>query len=153
MLAIAQPEDTPLIRVLRSPDIYLIPRGDDRIVLGATVEDVGYSKEVEPEALSRLRKRAAALWAPAGDAPQVDCWAGLRPGTADNLPVIGDCDTEGLHFVATGHFRNGILLAPGTARIIGDLICGAKPAIDLAPFSPHRPSIRVACDKHFAAAL
>ena len=68
MLAIAQPNDTPLIRVLRSPDVYLIPRGGDRIVIGATVEDVGYSKEVEPAALAKLRGRAADLWPPAANA-------------------------------------------------------------------------------------
>jgi glycine oxidase len=153
MLTIAQPESERLTRVLRSPEVYLIPRGDDRIVVGATVEDAGYSKGVDRESLSRIRKRAAALWAPAATAPQTDCWAGLRPGTADGLPVIGTYDERGLQFVATGHFRNGILLAPGTAQVIADLVCGVTPAIDLAPFSPHRPSIRTACDKHFAAAL
>ncbi|HEX6773603.1 MAG TPA: FAD-dependent oxidoreductase [Acidobacteriaceae bacterium] len=153
MLAIAQPYDTPLIRVLRSPDVYLIPRGGDRIVVGATVEDAGYSKQVEARALARLRELAAALWAPAGNAPQMDSWAGLRPATPDGLPVIGRYDNKSLHFVATGHFRNGILLAPGTARVIADLLCGVAPAVDLAPFAPHRPSMNQECDKHFTAAL
>lgn len=153
MLTIAQPSEFPLIRVLRSPEVYLIPRGNDRIVVGATVENAGYSKQVEPEALARLRERAAALWFPAADAPQVDGWAGLRPATADGLPVIGRSAGKGPHFMATGHFRNGILLAPGTAHIIADLVCGLAPAIDLAPFLPDRASGAAACDKHFAAAL
>ena len=89
MLVVAQPEGPRLTRVLRSPEVYLIPRGDDRIVIGATVEDAGYSKQVEPAALALLRQRAAALWPPAADAPEVESWAGLRPGSADGLPIIG----------------------------------------------------------------
>jgi glycine oxidase len=154
MLVIAQPKKMPLTQVLRSHEIYLIPRDDRRIVVGATVEDVGYSKQVEPEALALLRRRAATLWEPASDAPEVDSWAGLRPGTADALPVIGRYHDEGgLQFLATGHFRNGILLAPGTAYVIADLICGIAPAVDLASFTPYRASISAGCDKHFAAAL
>ncbi|HEX6496344.1 MAG TPA: FAD-dependent oxidoreductase [Acidobacteriaceae bacterium] len=159
MLVIAQPLCPRLTRVLRSPDVYLIPRGDHRIVIGATVEDAGYSKQVEPDALATLRKRAAAVWSPAMDAPYVESWAGLRPASPDGLPLIGrDQDSGAMQFLATGHFRNGILLAPGTARVIADLICadlicGDTPEIDLAPFSPHRASISASCDKHFAAAL
>jgi glycine oxidase len=159
MLVIAQPEGPPLTRVLRSPDVYLIPRGrisdiQSRIVIGATIEDAGYSKQVEPDALTTLRNRAAALWPPAMDAPYVESWAGLRPGSPDGLPLIGrQPDASAAQFLATGHFRNGILLAPGTACIVADLICGITPQIDLASFAPHRASIHAACDKHFAAAL
>ena len=160
MVVIAQPDGPRLTRVLRSPDVYLIPRGpisDDnaRIVIGATVEDAGYSRKVDPAALSLLRKRAAALWPPAAKALEVESWAGLRPATGDGLPMIGRCehgDTDAL-FLAAGHYRNGILLAPGTAHAIADLVCGTTPAIDLAPFAPHRASIEPVCDKHFAAAL
>jgi glycine oxidase len=154
MLVIAQPDGPPLTRVLRSPDVYLIPRGDGRIVIGATVEDAGYSRQVDPAALSLLRRRAAALWPPAAEAPEVESWAGLRPASADGLPTIGRCEHGGAaRFLAAGHYRNGILLAPGTAYAIADLVCGITPAIDLAPFAPHRASIQPVCDKHFAAAL
>jgi glycine oxidase len=154
MLVIAQPAAPHLTRVLRSAEVYLIPRGDDRIVIGATVEDAGYSKQVEPAALAILRKRAAALWPPAMDAPYVESWAGLRPGSADGLPVIGASrPQQDSQFLATGHHRNGILLAPGTAHAIADLVCGIAPAVDLASFRPHRPSMPAACDNHFAAAL
>jgi glycine oxidase len=156
MLVVAQPEAAPLLtRVLRSPEVYLIPRGDGRILIGATVEDAGYSRAVEADALALLRRRAARLWPPATDALQVDSWAGLRPATADALPVIGrypDGDNF-LRFVATGHFRNGILLAPGTAYLIADLVCGRMPAVDLAAFAPRRTSLSPACDNPFAAAL
>jgi glycine oxidase len=159
MLVIAQPESAQLTRVLRSPDVYLIPRGrtsdlESRIVIGATIEDAGYSKQVEPDALAILRKRAAALWPPAMDAPYVESWAGLRPRSGDGLPMIGRQPESGAaQFLATGHFRNGILLAPGTAHVIADLVCGTTPAVDLASFAPHRASIPASCDKHFAAAL
>lgn len=155
MLVVAQPEGAPLLtRVLRSPEVYLIPRGDGRIVIGATVEDAGYSKLVEADSLALLRRRAGRLWPPAADALQVDSWAGVRPATADALPVIGRCTAgNNLMFVATGHFRNGILLAPGTAQVIADLVCDRMPAIDLAAFAPRRASLWPACDNHFAAAL
>jgi glycine oxidase len=151
MLVVAQPDGPRLTRVLRSPDVYLIPRGNGRIVIGATIEDAGYSRQVDSAALSLLRRRAAALWPPAAEASEVESWAGLRPGSADGLPIIGRCGQA--RFVAAGHYRNGILLAPGTAHAIADLICGIAPEIDLAPFSPLRASIPTACDKHFAAAL
>jgi glycine oxidase len=163
MLVVAQPNRPRLTRVLRSPEVYLIPRSmiqdsgsrtGSRIVIGATVEDAGYSRQVEPAALEILRKRAAAVWAPAADAPEVESWAGLRPGSPDGLPIIGRCEPESAaRFLATGHFRNGILLAPGTAHVIADLISGRTPAVDLASFMPLRASIPAACDKHFAAAL
>jgi glycine oxidase len=155
MLVVAQPDGPRLTRVLRSPEVYLIPRGDGRIVIGATIEDAGYSRQVDPAALSLLRQRAAALWPPAAEAPELESWAGLRPGSADGLPIIGRSEygDDSARFVATGHYRNGILLAPGTAHAIADLVCGIAPAIDLASFSPHRASIPTACDKHFAAAL
>jgi glycine oxidase len=158
MLVVAQPEAPRLTRVLRSPEVYLIPRDHQRIVIGATVEDAGYSRQVDPAALSLLRRRAAALWPPAADAPELESWAGLRPATADGLPLIGLVDQLHLNrhapqFLAAGHHRNGILLAPGTAHAIADLVAGRTPAIDLAPFAPHRASLLTACDKHFAAAL
>jgi glycine oxidase len=154
MLVVAQPESPQLTRVVRSAEVYLIPRGDGRIVIGATVEDAGYSKQVEPAAMAILRKRAATLWPPALDAPYVESWAGLRPGSADGLPFIGRREGRGAaHFLATGHLRNGILLAPGTAHALADLVCGIAPVVDLAPFRPHRTSMPAACDNHFAAAL
>jgi glycine oxidase len=172
MLVVAPSSGGPqLTCVLRSPEVYLIPRGlpqgspggsisagDRRIVVGATVEDAGYSKLVDPAALALLRQRAAALWPPVADAPEVDSWAGLRPATPDGLPFIGAIGQSGgsrraPQLLAAGHHRNGILLAPGTAHVVADLVCGRTPAVDLAPFAPHRMSLPAACDKHFAAAL
>lgn len=162
MMVVAQPEGPTLTRVLRSEEIYLIPRGDGRIAVGATVEDAGYSRHVDPHALASLRTLAAELWPPILHAPVIESWAGLRPATVDGLPVIGkygehDAQQDSTRLlVASGHYRNGILLAPGTAELIADLVCHRTPAIDLAPFAPHRPSLSATgsvCDKHFVAAL
>jgi glycine oxidase len=120
--------------VLRTPEIYLVPRGDGRIVIGATVEDVGFDKRVDDAAIARLLDTAAELWPQAQTARIVESWAGLRPATPDELPVIDACGWN--CWVAAGHFRNGILLAPATAHVLCELITmrGEAPGIDLTPF-------------------
>jgi len=118
--------------VLRTPAVYLVPRGDGRIAIGATVEEAGYDKQVHSETTARLLELAAALWPPVRTMCVVDAWAGLRPATADNLPVIDECG-KGC-WVAAGHFRNGILLAPATARLLREMISGESLSIDVEPF-------------------
>lgn len=115
---------------------YLVPRRDGRILVGSTMEDVGFDAVTTPGALRRLAELAAALL-PATAALEVETdWAGLRPGTPDRLPYLGQVpDCEGL-ILATGHYRNGILLAPITARLVADLVAGRRPEVDLAPFAP-----------------
>jgi glycine oxidase len=126
-----------LTHVLRTPKIYLVPRGDGRITIGATVEYAGFDKSVEPHAIAALLKAAAELWPPIADAEILESWAGLRPGSSDELPLIGP--TTPLNtWIATGHFRNGILLAPATALAVSQLIRGESPDVDLAPFAPNR---------------
>src|SRR5271170_5250873 len=88
--------------VLRTPKIYLVPRGDGRIAIGATVEDVGFDKQVHPETTARLLDLAAELWPPVRSMRVVESWAGLRPATADNLPVIDACGQR--CWMAAGHF-------------------------------------------------
>ena len=118
--------------VLRTPEIYLVPRGDGRIVIGATVEDAGFDKRVDEATVARLLDEAAEIWPAVRHARVVESWAGLRPATADELPVIDAC---GEHcWVATGHFRNGILLAPGTARVLREMILGEPLSVDVAEF-------------------
>ncbi len=129
--------NTTLSHVLRTPEIYLVPRGDGRIAIGATVERAGFDKTVEPHAIASLLKAAAQLFPPIAEAEILESWAGLRPASADNLPLIGPAAQPNC-WIASGHFRNGILLAPGTARALAQLICGETPAIDLAPFAPSR---------------
>jgi glycine oxidase len=118
--------------VLRTPEIYLVPRGGGRIVIGATVEHAGFDKRVESAAIDRLLDTAATLWPQVREARVIETWAGLRPATADELPVIDGCGRK--CWLASGHFRNGILLAPGTARLAREMILGEPPSIDLDAF-------------------
>jgi glycine oxidase len=147
MLLVDSPQ--PLTAVLRTPELYLVPRGDGSIVIGATVEDAGYGKYVDPSAIAALRSTAATLWPPIRDARILDTWAGLRPATTDSLPVIGRAtgiDVENRAYgcgsspswLALGHFRNGILLAPGTARLLRQMILNEPLSIDASPFSAAR---------------
>jgi glycine oxidase len=128
--------------VLQSPEVYLVPRGAGLIVIGATVERVGFDRRVDPLVIEGLRTRAAELWPPIASAEVVERWIGLRPGTSDGLPLIGSAGE--LHcWVATGHFRNGILLAPATGTIVRQLIQGDPPAVSLDAFVPGRVSDKV----------
>jgi glycine/D-amino acid oxidase-like deaminating enzyme len=126
-----------LRHAVRGHDVYLVPRSDGRIIIGATVEDAGYDKRVDPDTIQRLHQSAANLVPEIGQLRMHEAWAGLRPATVDKLPVIGGSSLPGL-FVATAHFRNGILLAPITARIIGQVIRGAQPECCIDAFSPAR---------------
>ena len=118
-------------------DVYIIPRGDGRIVVGSTAEDVGFNKRVDAPTIQNLHQAAANLVPSIGEARILEDWAGLRPGTPDGLPIVGRAQVEG-YFVSTGHYRDGILLAPITARLMSQLIRGCAPEIDIAQFSPDR---------------
>jgi glycine oxidase len=128
----------PKIRhVIRTPEVYLVPRSDGRILIGATVEDAGYDKRVDAETIQRLHDAAVGLVPALAQARRHEVWAGLRPGTPDDLPILGATATLG-YFIATGHFRDGILLAPVTARAMAQIITGEEPGYHLAAFSPGR---------------
>jgi glycine oxidase len=126
-----------LKHVVRTPEVYLIPRSDGRLLVGATVEEAGFDKRTDPDTIQRLHRAALKFVPKLADGKILEDWAGLRPGTPDKLPILGATATPG-YYVATGHFRDGILLAPITAQIIADVIEGRKPEHDLAPFSPSR---------------
>jgi glycine oxidase len=126
-----------LRHVVRAPEVYLVPRSSGKILAGATVEDAGYDKTVVQEAIQQLHRAAAQVVPELASATIVASWAGLRPGSPDDLPILGRTETPGV-FIASGHFRNGILLAPITARIMADLIAGKTPAVDISAFSPSR---------------
>ena len=123
--------------VVRTPDIYIIPRSDGRILLGATVEEAGFDKQVDPDTIQRLYREGKRI-APVLESTRIhEAWAGLRPGTPDNLPILGQTALPG-YFAATGHYRDGIMLAPATANVMTQLITAQPPSIDLAAFSPLR---------------
>jgi len=133
MATVKLPSHHRLECVIRTPELYLVPRGDGRVVIGATVERAGFDKSIQETTIKMLLDEAAALWPPVREAQVVETWAGLRPGSADGLPVIGACGDENC-WIASGHFRNGILLAPATARVMSELLLGEHSSIDLAAF-------------------
>jgi glycine oxidase len=137
MLCVAMPKKNFVRHVVRTPDVYLIPRSDGRMLIGATMEEAGFDKQTVPETLQTLRKAALDLVPKLADARILEAWAGLRPGTPDKLPILGETTTPG-YFVATGHFRDGILLAPITARVMSHVIAGQKPEFDLRTFRAER---------------
>ena len=105
---------------------YVVPRVDNRVLVGATVEDVGFDKSVTGNGLLSLLQTAVEISPQLGNLNVFETWAGLRPASVDNLPIIGEFpENSGLYF-ATGHYRNGILLAPLTAGLIADKIVEGK---------------------------
>lgn len=130
-----------LKKVLRSEHGYIVPRADGRVIAGSTLENVGFVKDTTPEGLRKIFEAAVGLAPALAGAEIVETWAGLRPGTPDQLPIIGPTDTPGL-LIATGHYRNGILLAPITARLIREWIVEGKTSFDAGGFSPLRFSMQ-----------
>jgi glycine oxidase len=128
----------PLIQhTVRTPEVYIIPRSDGRIVLGATVEDAGFDKRVDADTVQCLHQAAAKVVPAVGHMRIHDAWAGLRPGSPDGLPILGATSLPG-YYAATGHYRDGIMLAPITAQLMTQLLTGHATDFDLAPFSPLR---------------
>jgi glycine oxidase len=124
--------------VVDSPRVYLVPRRDGRVIVGTTTEETGFRKAVTPEAVARLREAAAEAVPALAAAELAESWSGLRPGTPDSLPILGaDPEVQGLLY-ATGHFRNGILLAPITAQLLAELVTDGQPELDLTAFSVER---------------
>ena len=126
-----------LARTLRSNKAYLVPRPNGRIIAGSTLEDAGFEKHVTPAGVRKILDGVLELAPALANAQLVDAWAGLRPGTPDRLPILGPTDIRGL-YIATGHYRNGILLAPATAKLLRRWILGGKPELETERFSPLR---------------
>ena len=137
MLCLAMPSRTFLQHVVRSPKVYLIPRSDGRLLIGATVEEAGFDKRTVPSTIQRQHQAALELMPRLREAKILEDWAGLRPGTPDGLPILGQTGIPG-YYVATGHFRDGILLAPVTAQLMAQVISDKKPTPDISPFSLQR---------------
>ena len=124
--------------VLYSPRGYLVPRQDGRLLAGSTSETAGFAKRVTAGGISSILQNTLEISPAIATLPVIDTWAGLRPRPADGLPVLGACgEIDGL-FYATGHYRNGILLAPLTAELITEAIVAGVTSPLLAPFSPDR---------------
>lgn len=124
--------------VIYSPRGYLVPRRDGRLLAGSTTEHAGFDKRVTGEGVHRIMSAALEISPQIGVLPMIDSWAGLRPRAADGLPVLGPCAEIGGLFYATGHYRNGILLAPITGELIADAIVNKAGSASLKIFSPDR---------------
>lgn len=129
MLSVQAPEGNrqplPLQRVLYGDHSYIVPRRDGRVVIGATVEEVGFAPHNTPAGIQTLLAEAMRLYPQLQDWSIQECWWGFRPTTPDELPILGSSPVENLT-LATGHYRNGILLAPVTAAILADWISEQK---------------------------
>lgn len=138
MIALQMPTDPPLLRhVVWGRDVYLVPRQDGRLLIGATVEEKGFDARLTAGGVYNLLRRAWETLPAIDELPIVETWAGLRPGSRDDAPILGTTPVEGL-ILATGHYRNGILLAPVTAQAISHLIrTGETPEI-IRPFGLQR---------------
>ena len=127
----------PFTRVLRTPRCYLVGRSDGRAVLGATMEEQGFDTTVTADGVFRLLEAAYEVLPDVGELELVGAHAGLRPGTPDNTPVIGRGELDGLVW-ATGHWRNGVLLAPLTGEAVAGLLAGEELPDELSSLSPDR---------------
>lgn len=136
MLALRSKE-IQLERVVRSERGYLVPRRDGRIIAGSTLEDAGFDKSLTPGGIRQILDGVLQLVPGLTNAIIIETWAGLRPGTPDTLPILGPTDVKGL-FMATGHYRNGILLAPVTAKLLRDWIVSGRTSVNTELFSPLR---------------
>ena len=117
---------------------YLVPRRDGRVLAGSTAEHVGFDKSVTGEGVEAIKSMALEIVPGIAALPLIDSWAGFRPRAKDGLPVMGSCEEiEGL-FYATGHYRNGILLAPITGEVVADAIVEGIVPDALKAFSPNR---------------
>ncbi len=124
-----------LRRIVLAHGHYAIPRRDGHILVGSSVEEAGFDKAVTADVRDELLAAARALVPALADCPLVRHWAGLRPGSRSGLPVIGPVPgIEGL-YLNTGHFRNGVVLGPASARLLADLILARTPVVEPAPFA------------------
>jgi glycine oxidase len=128
----------PTRELLDSSQGALYPRPDNKLLLGATVEDVGFDKRVTLASVDQLVHQAMTLMPCLKDATLVTAWSGLRPYTHDHLPYLGQVPGCRGAYVATGHFRNGILLAPVTGLLMKEMILGQAPTLPLEPYDVGR---------------
>ena len=130
-----------LVRVVNRGLDYLVPREDGTLLVGSTIEDVGFDSTTDERAVERLMTVAHDLLGGLPAARAERSWAGLRPGSVDGLPTIGRVPACGNGFVAAGHFRAGLHQSTGTAVAIADLVEGREPALELDAFAADRPLV------------
>jgi glycine oxidase len=143
LLRLRHPEGIPPVishtirATVRGIDVYLVPRADGELIVGATSEERGPDRAVTAGAVHDLLRDAMTVLPITSELILAETCAGLRPGTPDNGPIVGGCGIDGL-LLATGHYRNGILMSPVTADAIVAAVTGQPPAAQWAPFTPQR---------------
>jgi glycine oxidase len=144
MLALQMDKAAPLItRVVWGPDGYFVPRSDGRLLVGATVEEMGFDTTLTAGGMFEMLRAVWETLPGSYDLPLVETWSGLRPASRDDAPILGATEVDGL-IMATGHHRNGILLTPVTALAVSRLILDGRAPDSLAPFSLARFAAKVA---------
>jgi glycine oxidase len=153
MVAVQMAEAAPILqRVLWGPgnsivpSIYLAPKSDGRLIIGATVEEMGFDTSLTAGGMFEILRSAWEILPGIYDLPLVDSWAGLRPASRDDAPILGPTELDGL-IMATGHHRNGILLAPITADTVSDYILTGKVGDIMRPFMLERFAKSAALEK------
>lgn len=132
----------PVERIVNEGPRYIVPRPDGRVLLGSTEEDAGFVKQTTSRGVDDLLGFGLGLAPSLGSLAVERCWAGLRPATPDAMPYLGRVPGIENAYVAAGHFRSGLSLSAGTARIMAQLIRGQEPQIDLMPFAADRFLLR-----------
>ncbi len=121
---------------------YLIPRRDNHLLIGSTLEHTAFDKSTTEEALHSLRRSAEALLPALAECPVERQWAGLRPGAPDGVPFIGRVPGFENVYVNAGQYRNGLVLAPASAQLLADIVLGRRPCVDPRPYDPVSRSVR-----------
>jgi len=136
ILSLATPPK-PFKRIIRWQRTYFVPRGSGEMIVGATEENAGFDRANTPAGIGQLLTEAQQISSHVGAYPILEMWTGLRPATPDHLPILGPSSIPGV-FYATGHYRNGVLLAPVTALIITELVESGKTTTSIESFLPSR---------------
>lgn len=123
-------------RVVLKDGRYVIPRNDGLLLVGSTLEEAGFDKTTDAEALASLQQSAERIVPVLANCPVAYHWAGLRPGSPDGIPFIGAIPGQPNVFVNAGHYRNGLVLAPASTHLLADQLLGREPLIDPTPFLP-----------------
>lgn len=126
----------PLHHIVLQDGLYLIPRRDGHLLVGSTLEDVGFDKNTTEQARASLLQRASSLLPELAGMPLIQHWAGLRPGSPGNVPVIGRHPALANLWLNTGHFRYGVTMSPASTEILVNEITGAIQEIDISPYRP-----------------
>ena len=125
-----------LAHILLSRDRYVIPRRDGQVLVGSTLEEIGFTKRTSAAARQELEAEARRIFPPLADYPLRGHWSGLRPGSPSGIPYIGPHPAVAGLWVVAGHYRNGVVLGAASARLLADLVLGRAPRLDPAPYAP-----------------